>query len=614
MAGDLIIGTITTDSTATVTLAAPLGSIVGSASSGNVSSLGIMAVQSASQGSAIDLTAGTAHLSALGQIGAVGIPLATQVSALSATAHLGRLNLDNRGALTIIPGPEGRGVSAGKTAQVQTSEGLTVDARVQAAGDVLLHVADHGLVHQALTATAKARIGSQSGSVELFAPDAVQLQPGSLVSATGTGVGPQVTVGLTRKTFGPSAALIQSQGQIVADRVSLLGGERGTQFEVAHSGLLGQTKNPAVLIAGTTGSDRLVINHRDATSGQAFTISDLVIASALATYAQISIESVLLDLGNFADTVTLQGLQQLRNVEVRGNEGDDQFRMNFLPGSIAQVLLNGGLGSNRLTYDGAGRPLWAKAGVVQSLTSQVQHSQMQTLVPQNTPSLNGTPVLMGVNVEALLAGLAPTQRYVQATFLQLVQRLATGAELSQWTTSINRNPNDPALKLALVNFLFNSDEGRTVQLSAWFQTFVGRAGTPTELTSWLAQYRAVKDPVLMQQRFLTSTPVTQYVQALTTTGTADERYVEGMWRLMIDPGHRMSAAEKQSWIALRNRLGRTGFLANLQKQTAYLQSQQEAFTELLVNGNSQFINLLAGAPTFTSNVDMWKWLLARRKV
>ncbi|MFN9198857.1 MAG: hypothetical protein ACK5WR_12380, partial [Planctomycetaceae bacterium] len=523
-------------------------------------------------------------------------------------------NLENRGALTIIPGPEGRGVSAGKTAQVQTSEGLTVDARVQAAGDVLLHVADHGLGHQALTATAKARIGSQSGSVELFAPDAVQLQPGSQVSAAGPGVGPQVTIGLTRATSGPSAALIQSQGQLVADRVSLLGGERGTQFEVAHSGLLGQTTAPEVLVAGTTVSDRLVINHRDATAGQAFTISDLVIASALASYASMSIESVLLDLGNFADTVTVQGLLQLRNVEVRGNGGDDQFRMNFLPESSAQVLLNGGLGSNRLTYDGAGRALWAKAGVVQSLTSQVQHSQLQTLVPQNTPSLNGTPVLMGVDVEALLAGLAPTQRYVQATYLQLVQRLATAAELTKWTASINKNPNDPALKLALVNSLFDSDEGRTVQLKAWFQTFVGRAATTAELTTWLSQYRAVKDPLLMQQMFLMSNLVSQYTQTLTNTGTSDERYVEGLWRLMIDPGHRMTAAERQSWIALRNRLGRTGFLANLQKQTAYLQSQQEAFTELLANGNSQFINLLAGAPTFTSNIEMWKWLLARRKV
>jgi len=35
---------------------------------------------------------------------------------------------------------------------------------------------------------------------------------------------------------------------------------------------------------------------------------------------------------------------------------------------------------------------------------------------------------------------------------------------------------------------------------------------------------------------------------------------------------------------------------------------------LLANGNSQFTNLLAGAPTFTSNIEMWKWLLARRKV
>ena len=126
--------------------------------------------------------------------------------------------------------------------------------------------------------------------------------------------------------------------------------------------------------------------------------------------------------------------------------------------------------------------------------------------------------------------------------------------------------------------------------------------------------RWLKDPLLVPQQFLNSTAVNQYLRTFSNTGTADERYVEGLWRLMVDPGYRMTAAEKQAWIALRNRLGQTGFLANLQKQTAYLQSQQEAFTELLANGNSQYTNLLAGAPNFTSHIEMWKWLLARRKV
>jgi len=622
LVGDLNAGTITAGGTAT--LLVPDGSVV--ASSGTpapqLMSFSVMSF-AAEEGGGFLRTAAVPHhkitadklvIDARDSVGQSDTPLVTEVSELQSRGTTGEVVIRNTGDLRVSASPRIPGVVAGGQVNLTTTEHLVVDAVIRGAGEVSLGVQDQGLANQAVTATSRARIESLSGGIHIEAPDAIQLQPGSAVVTHGGAAGASASLALTRWTDGASPSLIQSQGRIETDQLSLIGGSRATRFEVAQSGLVGNTKAPTVTVQGTVAADTLVITDRDATTGHTYTISDAAITSALASYALTSIESALLDLGNFADTVTLQGLQQLRNVEVRGNEGDDQFRMNFLAGSSAQVLLNGGLGSNRLTYDGAGLPLWVKAGVVQSLTSQVRHSQMQTLVPQNTPSLNGTPVLMGVNIEALLAGLAPTPRYVQATYLQLVQRLATAAELSQWTTSINRNPNDPALKLALVNFLFNSDEGRTVQLKAWFQTFVGRSGTPTELTSWLAQYRAVKDPVLMQQRFLTSTPVTQYVQTLTTTGTADERYVEGMWRLMIDPGHRMSAAEKQSWIDLRNRLGRTGFLANLQKQTAYLQSQQEAFTELLANGNSQFTNLLAGAPTFTSSVEMWKWLLARRKV
>jgi hypothetical protein len=239
---------------------------------------------------------------------------------------------------------------------------------------------------------------------------------------------------------------------------------------------------------------------------------------------------------------------------------------------------------------------------------------VQTLVPQNTPSLNGTPVLMGVNVEALLAGLNPTQKYIQATFLQVVQRVATTAEMNAWIRSISVNPNDPSRKQTLVNTLLDTDEARTVQLKAWFLTYTGRAGTAAEITNWLAQWRSVKDQLVMQQRFLISTPVYQYTQTLTNAGTADERYVEGLMRLMTDPSSRMTAAEKQAAVLQLNRLGRQAYVASLQKQQAYLVSQQEAFTEILSNGNSQFLNLLAGGPKFTSAVDMWKWLLARRKV
>ncbi len=82
----------------------------------------------------------------------------------------------------------------------------------------------------------------------------------------------------------------------------------------------------------------------------------------------------------------------------------------------------------------------------------------------------------------------------------------------------------------------------------------------------------------MQQRFLNSTAVNQYLRTLSNTGTADERYVEGLW---MDPGTRLTTADKQVLAAQRNRLGRVAFVGSLQKQPVCLLSQKECFSQVL---------------------------------
>jgi hypothetical protein len=385
---------------------------------------------------------------------------------------------------------------------------------------------------------------------------------------------------------------------------------------VAQSGLSGNTQRPVIDVQGTPQIDRLVIDHRDAPTGGRYVITDseslIDIASAL--YHHSSIDAVELDLGNLADEVIIRGLQQIQSVVVRGNGGNDQFQVEFRAGGTSRVEIDGGTGTNGLTYDGAGAPLWAKPGVVQSLTSRIEHTRVQNLVTLNTPALNGTPVYTGPNVDAQLAGLTATQRYVQRTYLQLVQRLATSTELATWVKSINVNPNDPARRLALVNTLLATEEAGRVQIQAWSWTFAGRSATSSELNTYLALWRTLKDPVVVQQQFLNSTGVSQYLQTLSNTGTADERYVEGLWRLMIDPGTRLTTAEKQALVAQRNRLGRVAFVASLQKQPGYLLSQKEGFSQLFSGLTAAGDTVWTGAPAFASFLDMYRWILARRKV
>jgi len=292
-------------------------------------------------------------------------------------------------------------------------------------------------------------------------------------------------------------------------------------------------------------------------------------------------------------------------------------------------VLSGGAGINSLTYDGAGLPLWVKLGVVQTLTSQIRHTNLDRLVPRNIAALNGNPYPSTIDVAPLLVGLTATQRYVQATYLQILQRVATTAELNQWTTYIDQAPTDLKRRTLLVDTLSSSDAARTLLLQAWFQTYAGRLGTAAEITTWLATFRTVSNPLTVQQRFLNSAPVVTYAQSLSAYATADQRYIDGLWRLLTDPGTPNSLSTVNYWLSQQTKLGRARMTLNMLGHLTYVSNQSQAFTQLINQRNAQYDTLLARAPalvTFTggtplpdlsnarviSPFELWRWLLTNR--
>ena len=628
MAGNLTIGVLAAASSSTIQVSAPLGSILGNApSQAGVSTLGGVSTQSSAEAVGPHISAGTTLLSALIDVGSSSNAFETRVGQLSAVARLGDLFLSNRGALTIIPGMAGLGLFAGQTLDVNSSQALQVAADVWANEDLTLEVKDWGLGQQALMVAGVSEITSQTGVVSLRAPDAVSLLQGSVVSSSGTNPGPNVVVALTRTSSGGVNAVIQSAGLITADRVSFLGGSLGAKFDLMHSGFVGRTQSPVVSVTGTSGVDQLIVNHRNAQTADAFVITATGLENAAAKYNQTSIDSLLLLLGDLGDDVTIRDIRQLSQIEVRGYGGNDRFRVEFESGANNVVRLDGGPGNNSLVYDGAGMPMWAKLGVVQSLTEQVVHTNVQNLVPWRIAALNGNPYLSTVDVVPLLVGLTPTQRYVQRTYLQILQRVATTAELNQWTTYLDQAPTDLKRRTQLVDNLSATDAARTLLLQAWFISYAGRSATPAEITSWLATFRSVSNPLTVQQRFLNSPPVYNAMQTYVTTGTPDQRYISGLWRLLVDPGTPTSASTLDYWMKQQTQLGRAKMTANMLGHLSYVTNQSQAFTQLINQRNAQYDELLARGPalvTFTGSVldlstakvispfELWRWLLTNR--
>ncbi|MFM7161541.1 MAG: hypothetical protein ACKO3P_14400, partial [Planctomycetaceae bacterium] len=611
----------------TVTLLAPDGSVVASSGASTAAAAGTGARTASVATVPPHVTAQTLVADARDSVGQLTTPLLSQIAELRARGLAGDVVLSNTGSLLVSPSSRIPGLVAGGEIRVDSSVALQVAATVSAHDHVSLRVPDPALGGPSLLVGANSLVESLASGIQLQVPDLLQLQPGSRIETHGTTSSARVELALNRLSQGTSSAVIQSQGQVVTDNLSIRGAAHATRYELALPGLLGVTQGQLVDLLGTDLSDLVLINDLGATQGREFTLSDASLETGAARIQHGKVETFVLDLGAFSDLVTIQPLAKLQLVDVRGNGGEDQFRMAFNPGGVSATRVDGGTGTNTLTYDGAGQPLWVKLGTVQSLTSVLTHRNLQNLVPRNIAALNGNPYLSTVDFEPLLAGLTATQRYVQRTYLQVLQRVATSAELTQWTTYLNQAPTDLKRRTQLVDQLTATDAARTFQIQAWFQTYAGRPATAAEITTWLATFRSVSNPLTVQQRFLNSTPVYNFTQSFITTGTAEQWFVEGLWRLMTDPGTPLSVSARNYWLSQQTKLGRLTMIANMLGHLTYVGNQAEAFTQLINLRNAQYDALLARGPALVSfpsgslnltdakvisPFELWRWLLTNR--
>jgi hypothetical protein len=629
LGGDLNVGTITAGGTAT--LLAPDGSVV--ASSGTQASGASGASARARTQASVstvppNISAQKLVIDARNSVGQLTTPLVTEISELQARGMTGDVALSNTGSLLVSASSRLPGLIAGGKLQVDTTVGMRVNATVRAQDQVSLWVHDRALSSQSLIVAANAQIESLAGGIQLWAPDQLQLQPGSRLQTFGSTSQARVELALTRQSAGTSAAVIQSQGQIISDNLAVRGASQAARYEIALPGLRGVTQLQQVDLSGTDFSDLVLISDLGATQGHTFTLSDTGLEIDNARILHSLIESYMLDLGAFSDQLTIQSLSKLQLVDVRGNGGDDEFLVEFTPGGSAVVRADGGTGTNSLTYDGAGQPIWVKRGVVQSLTSSITHQNLQNIAPRNIAALNGNPYLSTVEIEPLLVGLTATQRYVQRTYLQVLQRVATTAEMTQWTTYLDQAPTDLKRRTKLVDTLTATDAARTLLLQAWFITYAGRPATAAEITTWLGTFRSVSNPLTVQQRFLNSAPVYSRTQAFITTGTPDQRFVEGLWRLMTDPGTPLSTTSRDYWLNQQTKLGRLTMIKNMLGHLTYVVAQSEAFTQVINQRNAQYDTLLARGPALVtfpggnplnltdakviSPFELWRWLLTNR--
>jgi hypothetical protein len=163
---------------------------------------------------------------------------------------------------------------------------------------------------------------------------------------------------------------------------------------------------------------------------------------------------------------TASGGSFLGGINVFGGQGNDTFTVP-LTGAPLNVAVDGGGGLNSL--------------IVQDLTNggitrNVSFGPGAGEVVASSGSQGSSSIIMYRNIAGLSATLAsPAQDFVRSLFHQIFQRNASSAEEAQWLQVLNTSG-----RLAVVQGLELSLEGRTDLVNNWYLTYFGRLPTPAE--------------------------------------------------------------------------------------------------------------------------------------
>ena len=492
-----------------------------------------------------------------------------------------------------------------------TSTGqITVSSPVKAGSDVTLTVPDQGQSAQNLIVTGTGIVASKTGSIRLTAADNVQLLAGSLLHTLGADGNAQVSVQVNRFRPGATSTSIQALGQIISNHTDLMGSGLPNQVTLSTASLTGVSQIPMVQVWSSTTADQFTLDQHLATAGEVYQVSDQSIKTDKAIVGLNGIKTVSMNLGSGNDTVNISSTAGLNSLTLKGNQGNDQFNVAFDPQSLTQFVLDGGAGTNGLKTDAPSQPVWANTGTLQTQTSRIAYSQIQTINTNTATSVNGNPLSSAIP-PALLKGLNPTQQYVQTVYWQLLGRIATTKELSQWVSQLTRFPNT---RTSFALSLVDSTEYRSIQIRTWYQTYLGRPATTPEvnqsLAIWKKTYSNIQAlaPILATQEFYNIT------QSLITTGTPQQRYVAGLYKLVISPSITIPTPLKNFMLLTPVRQGRSAIVLRMLTSPDYMNTQRESLSVTLNNLSAANDPVMKTTPVIFNFSVVKAWLLGKKKV
>jgi hypothetical protein len=155
------------------------------------------------------------------------------------------------------------------------------------------------------------------------------------------------------------------------------------------------------------------------------------------------------------------------------------------------------------------------------------------------------------------------QLLAQAVFLGSLRRLDAAATVTAPTAL--QTPADSQLLIA--DLIQRSTEAFSKLVKGFFEMFLGRAAGDGEEAGWVGMFLAGQTEEQVLSAFLGTAAFYERTGQLITSGTPDERFIDGLYTLLL--GRSATETELSGWCAALGGLGRSGVASFLLTSTEY---------------------------------------------
>jgi len=298
-------------------------------------------------------------------------------------------------------------------------------------------------------------------------------------------------------------------------------------------------------------------------------------------------------------------LSYVTTVSVVGGNLDNTF--NITPvylggngqGTPPTIAINGGPGQNTLNISTTGHVGTFPGGLSFHGLSAATYTDITTISFVEASTINAINAPDTADRSTAFTGLTANEHFVQALYLDVLGRAGSKAELDYWAATFNVSGETQADAQTLIaTGIEHSTEASDLLVDSWYTTFLNRSAAGEE-TGWVNMLQSGQTEEQVLSQFLGSAEFFKISQSLFDTGTPQQRYVETLFRDLLNRA--ASSYDISVFSNLFSTNGQTAVAASFLGSMEFRTDSFEGYYDVLLHRPSDPVSLQAWV---TSNLDM----------